>query len=147
MQKISYQPWDQKPQRRRDTTPALAALIVLLIIGGLIMAVFFPPIESVKTGVPVSRKLSTLNYPAVVTQTIGQPVGGTWTLPTSVAAIGDTKYVLDTGNSRILELDAEGHLSATLDRASDSRLDLRQPMSIATDGRRLFVANSLAGER
>jgi len=146
MQKISYQPWDQKPQRRRDASPALAALIVLLIIGGLIMAVFFPPIESVKTGVPVSRKLSTLNYPAVVTQTIGQPVGGTWTLPTSVAAIGDTKYVLDTGNNRILELDAEGRLAATLDRASDSRLDLRQPMSMATDGRRLFVANSLAGE-
>jgi len=145
MEKISYQPWDQKPQRQRDITPALA-LIVLLIVGGLIMAVLFPPIEGVKSGVPVSRKLSTLNYPAVVTQTIGQPVGGKWTLPTSVAAIGDTKYVLDTGNNRILELDAQGHLAATLDSASDSRLDLRQPMAIATDGARLFVANSLASE-
>src|SRR3990172_10451308 len=108
MQKISYQPWDQKPQRRRDASPAIAALIVLLIIGGLIMAVFFPPIEGVKTGVPVSRKLSTLNYPAVVTQTIRQPVGGTWTQPTSVAAIGNARYVVDTGNNRIIELDAEG---------------------------------------
>src|SRR3990172_9487683 len=147
MEKISYQPWGQKPQRRRDTTPALVVLTVLLVIGGLIMAVLFPPIEGVKTGVPVSRKLSTLNYPAVVTQTIGQPVGGTWTLPTSVAAIGNARYVVDTGNNRIIELDAEGRLAATLDRASDSRLDLRQPMSMATDGRRLFVANSLAGER
>ena len=146
MEKTSYQPWDQKPQRRRDTTSVLGGLIVLLIVGGLITAVLFPPIEGVKTGVPVSRKLSTLNYPAVVTQTIGQPVGGTWTLPTSVAAIGDARYVVDTGNNRIVELDAEGHLAATLDRATDSRLDLRQPMSIATDGRRLFVANSLAGE-
>jgi DNA-binding beta-propeller fold protein YncE len=87
-----------------------------------------------------------LNYPAQVTQSIGQPVGGTWTLPTSVATIHDTKFVLDTGNNRILELDADGRLGAVLDSSSDERLALWQPMSIATDGSRLFVANSLAGE-
>jgi hypothetical protein len=43
----------------------------------------------------VSRKISTLNYPAQVAQRIGQPVGGTWTLPTSVATLGDMKFVLD----------------------------------------------------
>lgn len=146
MEKISYEPWNQKPQGRRDAMPVFGVVIALLIVGGLIMAVLFPPIEGVKTGVPVSRKMSTLNYPAQVAQSIGQPVGGTWTLPTSVATLGDTKFVLDTGNNRILELDAEGRLVATLDGTIDERLDLRQPMSIATDGSRLFVANSLAGE-
>jgi DNA-binding beta-propeller fold protein YncE len=146
MEKISYEPWSPQPRRRRDTTAAFGAVIAVLIALGLIMFVLFPPIEGVKTGVPVSRKISTLNYPAALTRTIGQPVGGTWTLPTSAATLGDTTFVLDTGNNRILELDAQGRLAGTLVGTADGRLDLRQPMSIATDGSRLFVANSLAAE-
>jgi len=146
MGKISYEQLNQQPRGRRNATSAFGVVIALLIVGGLIVAVLFPPVEGVKTGVPVSRKVSTLNYPAVVTQTVGQPMGGTWTLPTSVATIGDARFVLDTGNNRILELDTRGHLTNTFDLATDGRLNLRQPMSIATDGSRLFVANSLAAE-
>lgn len=146
MVKISYEKWESGPQSRRDTISPLGAVIGLLIVIGLIIAVLFPPIEGVKTGVPVSRKISTLNYPAVVTQTIGKPLGGTWTLPTSVATLGDSRFVLDTGNNRILELDAQGRLTATLESTPGGRLDFQQPMSIATDGSRLYVANSLAGE-
>lgn len=146
MEKISYQPWEPGPQRRGALMSPLGAVIAFLIVIGLILAVLFPPIEGVKTGVPVSRKISPLNYPAVVTQTIGQPVGGTWTLPTSAVRLGDTTFVLDTGNNRVLELDSQGRLAATLDGTTDGRLDFRQPMSIATDGSQLFVANSLAGE-
>lgn len=144
--KISYEQSGPEPHGRRDSMSPFGAVIALLIVVGLVVAVLFPPIEGVKTGVPVSRKLSPLTYQAVVTQTIGQPVGGTWTLPTSVATLGDAKFVLDTGNNRILELDAEGRLAATVEATPDGQLDLRQPMSIATDGSRLFVANSLAGE-
>ena len=146
MQKISYEPWNQMPQKRRDVLAVFGAAITLLVAFVFIMAVLFPPIEGEKTGVPVSRKISTLNYPAAVTQTIGQPVGGRWTLPTSAATLGDATFVLDTFNNRILELDAEGRLAATLDATIDKRLNLQQPMAIATDGSRLFVANSLAGE-
>jgi DNA-binding beta-propeller fold protein YncE len=146
MEKMTYEPWNPEPQRRRNATPLFGALIALLIAVGLIIAVLFPPIEGVKTGVPVSRKLSTLNYPAELMQTIGQPRGGTWTLPTSAVTLGDTTFVLDTGNNRILGLDEQGRLVATLEAASNGRLDLRQPMSIASDGSRLLVANSLASE-
>ncbi|MEO6196783.1 MAG: NHL repeat-containing protein [Dehalococcoidia bacterium] len=146
MEKTTYEQWNRKPPRRRDAISAFGAVIALLIAGGLIMAVLFPPIEGVKTGVPVSRKISTLNYPATISQSIGQPVGGTWLLPTSVAMIDGTKYVLDTGNNRILALDSEGRLVGTLDGTSDPGLDLRQPMAITTDGGSLFVANALAGQ-
>jgi DNA-binding beta-propeller fold protein YncE len=144
MDKSTYDQWEQQGSRRRDTVPAVAAVLVLLVAGGLIMAILFPPFEGVKSGVPVSRKLSTLNYGATAVQTIGQPIGGTWLLPTSAVVIDGTRYVLDTGNNRIVGLDAEGQLTATL--APSSGGELRQPMAIATDGGRIFVANSLAGE-
>ena len=44
MEKISYEPWNQKPQRRRDATSVFGVVIALLIVAGLIMAVLFPPI-------------------------------------------------------------------------------------------------------
>jgi tripartite motif-containing protein 71 len=124
----------------------VGAVIALLIAGGLILAVLFPPIEGVKSGVPVSRKLSTLNYPATVDQTIGQPLGGEWLLPTAAAAIGDTLYVLDTGNNRVLGVDSAGRVVATLGPRFDGLTELQQPMSLATDGSRLYIANSLAAE-
>src|SRR3990172_3077070 len=148
MQKISYQPWDQKPQRRRDTTPALAALIVLLIIGGLIMAVFFPPIESVKTGVPVSRKFSTLNYPAVVTQTIAQP-GGRMPRPIGVVVAGDGSIIVsDADNHRVLILDPEGqrvNSFGTGTRARGSQ-GLNVPGGLALDAAgNIYVVDTLNG--
>jgi DNA-binding beta-propeller fold protein YncE len=146
MEKTTYEQWNRKPQKRHDVLAVFGAAMTLLVAFVFIMAVLFPPIEGDKTGVPVSRKISALNYPATVTQSIGQPVGGRWTLPTSAVTLGDATFVLDTFNNRILKLDAQGRLLATLDVTSDSLLDLQQPMSIATDGSRLFVANSLAGE-
>lgn len=144
MDKSTYGHWGSKAGRRRDTVSAVAAVLVLLVAGGLIIAVLFPPFEGVKSGVPVSRKLSTLNYEATVLQSVGQPIGGTWLLPTSGVVVDSTLYVLDTGNNRILGLDSGGHLTATL--APGSGGEFRQPMAIATDGGRLFVANSIASE-
>jgi hypothetical protein len=143
---MSYEQWSESPPRRRNPVFVVGAGIAALIIGAIIIVVIFPPVQVLQTGVPVSRKISTLNYPAAVSQTIGQPVGGKWLLPTAAAVIGDRIFVLDTSDNRILELDTAGHLVATLDGASVNGLELRQPMSIATDGTRLFVANSLAGQ-
>src|SRR4030065_479712 len=55
-------------------------------------------------------------------------------------------FVLDTENTRILMLDETGRVTATFDSTSDERLGLRGPMAIASDGRSLFVANSLAAQ-
>lgn len=126
--------------------PRLVALVALVVVAGAVLAVLFPPIEATNTGIPVSRKVSQLVYPATVVSEIGQPAGGEWLLPAGLARIGDATFVLDTGNNRILKLDEGGRVLATLDSTSDGRLDLQQPMAIATNGSWLFVANSLAGE-
>jgi hypothetical protein len=61
MEKSVYEQWDQRPNRRRDGLSAAAAILTLLIAGGLIVAILFPPLEGVPSGVPVSGN-STLNY-------------------------------------------------------------------------------------
>ena len=115
-------------------------------MAGAAIAVLFPPIEGTSTGIPVSRKVSDLVYSASVERELGQPVDGAWLLPTAVVNVGDATFVLDTGNNRILKLDKAGGVTATLDRTSDERLDLRQPMAMTSDGQRLIVANSLAAQ-
>jgi DNA-binding beta-propeller fold protein YncE len=81
-----------------------------------------------------------------VVSEISQPEGGAWLLPSGLALIGESTFVLDTGNDRILKLDPQGRVLATLDSTTDARLDSQQPMAMATDGSRMFVANSLASE-
>lgn len=144
MEQVPYDPWPQTSNRRSRAATFLGVLVAILMVVGVLVAVLFPPIEGVKSGVPVSRKMSTLNYPASLVQNIGQPIGGTWLLPTSVAGIENTLFVLDTGNNRILVVDSEGELVSTLGSAEG--IDLQQPMSITTDGDSLYVANSLVGE-
>ena len=144
MERTSY-PWE-KPQREGGLNPRLAVLVGMIVAAAAVVAVLFPPIEATHTGIPVSRKVSQLVYPATLVSEMSQPEGGTWLLPSGLARIGEFTFVLDTGNDRILKLDEQGRVLATLDSALDGRLDLQQPMAMATDGSRLFVANSLASE-
>jgi DNA-binding beta-propeller fold protein YncE len=144
MDSTYYDP--RKQQKQGGARPRIVLVIVLLIMAGATIAVLFPPIEGTSTGIPVSRKVSDLVYSASVERELGQPVDGTWLLPTAVVHVGDATFVLDTGNNRILKLDEAGAVTATLDRASDERLDLRQPMAMTSDGQRLIVANSLAAQ-
>jgi DNA-binding beta-propeller fold protein YncE len=60
--------------------------------------------------------------------------------------VGESTFVLDTGNDRVLKLDSSGNLLETLDAGRDAHLDFQQPMAMATDGERLYIANSLASE-
>ncbi len=144
MDTTSYGSWEQRKQG--GARPRLVLVIVLLIMAGAAIAVLFPPIEGTSTGIPVSRKVSDLVYPASVERELGRPVDGTWLLPTAVVNVGDATFVLDTGNNRILKLDSAGGVTATLDSASDGQLDLNQPMAMTSDGQRLIVANSLAAQ-
>jgi DNA-binding beta-propeller fold protein YncE len=120
--------------------------MALVILAGAALAIFFPPIEGPRTGVPASRKVSSLTYPAVIVSEIAQPVGDQWLLPAAITRAGDTTFVLDTGNNRILELDDSGHVLGTIGEALGENVHLQQPMAMASDGQHLYVANSLGAE-
>jgi DNA-binding beta-propeller fold protein YncE len=90
--------------------------------------------------------VSQLNYPAKVLQTIQQPSGDTWLLPASAVPAGDAIFVVDTGNDRLLKLDRDGRVGAAIGGGFAEGLELQQPMALSSDGRRLFIANSLASE-
>ncbi len=66
-------------------------------------------------------------------------------MPADVALLDDRIFVLDTNNSRILEIDAEGDVLQVLDVNGDSRLALQAPMAMTVHGGQLYVANSGAG--
>jgi len=101
MERTSY-PWE-KPQREGGLNPRLAVLVGMIVAAAAVVAVLFPPIEATHTGIPVSRKVSQLVYPATLVSEMSQPEGGTWLLPSGLARIGEFTFVLDTGNDRILK--------------------------------------------
>jgi DNA-binding beta-propeller fold protein YncE len=66
-------------------------------------------------------------------------------MPADLALVDDRIFVLDTNNSRILEIDDAGEVLQELDVQSDSRLALQNPMAMTAHEGRLYVANSGAG--
>jgi sugar lactone lactonase YvrE len=94
------------------------------------------------TGIHVSR----LVYPAPFLKGIDGPTGDAWTIPADAVTVGDDTFVLDTGNNRIFRLARDGATLATFGTQLDSANTLQLPMAIATDGKRLFVANSMGAE-
>jgi sugar lactone lactonase YvrE len=86
-----------------------------------------------------------LAYPAELVRDLAQPSGDEWLLPSGVTRLAASTFVLDAANDRLLELDDSGQvLRAVGPELGGSRF--RQPMAVATDGQRLFVANSLGAE-
>lgn len=143
MQTGSYGMWGAErllPAERHKKLLTIAALGLLsLATAAYILPTFL--VGSGATGVKVSR----LVYPASLVQSIDKPVDGSWTIPADAVTVGDATFVLDTGNNRIVKLSPDGHVLATLGPHLDTGTALQMPMAIATDGRSLFVANSLAG--
>jgi DNA-binding beta-propeller fold protein YncE len=131
--------------RQEGVRPLLALATGLVILAGVTLAIFFPPIEGPRTGIPASRKVSTLSYPAQVVSEFAQPSSGQWLLPASLTRVGDATFVLDTGHKRIFKLDDSGQVVGTIEEGASGDVPLQQPMAIASDGERLFVADSLAG--
>ena len=149
MTDISYDEYGW-PRARKQGRPALRLLLAaaLLATAGALAGIVMLPAESQREGeTPQVRGVTELVYPASVAERWPEPVNGRWVLPAGLAvAPGGSVFVLDTGENRILALDEKGRVTATFDKASDQRLDLRGPMAIASDGRSLFVANSLAAQ-
>jgi DNA-binding beta-propeller fold protein YncE len=67
---------------------------------------------------------------------------GDYDQPADVAELDGLVYVLDTGNNRILTQDQAGNVLQVVDGSRDGEPDLRGAMSITTDGRHLYVANT-----
>ncbi|MDP2948245.1 MAG: hypothetical protein Q8P22_01740 [Chloroflexota bacterium] len=120
----------------------LVALGLVALLGLVVYLVaFFPQRASnprVTTSVFQAALMEHLQAP--------QPLDGqppiTWNQPAGMAVLHGTRFVLDTGNDRILELDDAGAVRAIIDRTIDERVALQGPMAIASDGEYLYVANS-----
>ncbi len=122
-------------------------LLALLGLGllGLVSLIFIAPAllpTAGSTGTHVSR----LVYPAAFLRGIDGPADGAWTVPADAVTVGDDTFVLDTGNNRIFRLGPDGATLATWGTQLDSANSLQMPMAIATNGKQLFVANSLGAE-
>jgi len=154
MERLPYDPYATAGRRLPGVLLALALLLVaaVLVAGVVSLSAGKPLIwQGGLTGggevqTQQAEGVSELNYPAEVLQTIQQPSGDTWLLPASAVPAGDAIFVVDTGNDRLLEIGADGGVAAVIGGASSEGLDLQQPMALSSDGRRLFVANSMASE-
>src|SRR3990172_3972329 len=133
-------------------------VVLLALVGLIAVAAVVASVVSLSAGKPLiwqsglnggetgetghAEGVSQLLYPAEVLQTLPQPSGDDWLLPSSAVPAEGATFVLDTGNDRLLKLGPDGGVVATIDSASSKGLELQQPLALASDGRRLFIANS-----
>ena len=131
--------------RRAIQRLVLAGALVLTACA--VAGVLFLPSESTANEEQVlSRGLSRLVFPATVVGRVPAPVDGPFRLPAAAVTIGNTTFVIDTGDARLLKLDKDGKVTATFDTSTDPQLVFKQPMAIVSDGNKLYIANSLASE-
>ncbi len=144
LERRGYGLWGAEQLLPAERHLRLLALFALALLG-LISLVFIAPAllpGAGSTGTHVSR----LVYPASFLRGIDGPAGDAWTVPADAVTVGDNTFVLDTGNNRIFRLGPDGATLATWGSRLDSANSLNMPMAIDTDGKRLFVANSLGAE-
>ena len=133
---------------------AIRLALGVLIAGALVVGVLFVlradrvllqlnSVEIEEETVP-PEGISQQVFPASLSLEISRPVAGGWLLPVAALPADEAIFVLDTGNDRVLKLDQDGAILGVFDKSSDERLDLLQAMAMATDGERLYIANSLA---
>ena len=143
-----YSPYGEKqPSQSRWAMKVLAAAALILTVSAVWAVLFLPAGEhggeAEETHLPflgVSHQV----YPATLTAEMPQPGGDTWLFPGGVLEAGGATFVLDTGHNRILKLEG-GSVTATMGGAPDGPL-LVDAMAMATDGQRIYVANSAAAQ-
>jgi DNA-binding beta-propeller fold protein YncE len=137
-----------------EGAPVIRLALGALLAGAVLVGVFFVlrtgrihlPLNSVElheAAVPAGG-ISQQVFPALLSIEISQPAGESWLLPVAAVPADEAIFVLDTGNNRVLKLDRDGAVLGIFDKSSDGRLDLQEPMALATDGKHLYIANSLA---
>ena len=127
------------PAGRRARILSLAVLAVLALAVVFFIAPALRPVARESS----TTRISTAVYPSSLAWTLQHPGQGDWLMPADAVVIDDAIFVLDTGNNRLLKLDQDGGRVTVL-ASHDTGPALQMPMAIATDGRRLFIANSLA---
>jgi DNA-binding beta-propeller fold protein YncE len=142
---ITYDPYGQ-PTRSR---PVMKVLLGLALLGTLaaLAGMFLIPAEhhAAEPPMPV-RGVSRHIYPATLVQQIATPAGGeSWLLPAAAAPTDEGLFIVDTGNNRILQLDASAHVAATFGPNAAVPVALNQPMDMVAANGKLYVANSLGG--
>jgi len=151
MTDISYDEYGwPRPKPKKESRSALKLLLTLALLataGALAGIVMLPAESQPEEATPQVTGVTDLVYPASLVDRLAEPANGRWVLPADLTVTPDgSVFVLDTEDNRILMLDETGRVTATFDSTSDKRLDLRGPMAIASDGRSLYVANSLAAQ-
>lgn len=141
--------WQSKgPSGKRRVGPmafGLAMAVLLMLAAAMATAAFIA--ERVE-----SSRVSVKAFPAALVQHLELPAAseqvepGAWKQPSGVAVLAGRWFVLDTGNGRILEVDASGTVQRVLDRSWDERLVLDEPMAITSDDQYLYIANSGASQ-
>jgi sugar lactone lactonase YvrE len=87
---------------------------------------------------PVTQHIQELDY-------IGGPDAGGYLQPADAAVQHGIRYVLDTGNNRILAIEQAGPVSAIIAPQEEVGSLLNGAMAIASDGDVLYIANTGAG--
>ena len=142
-----YDPFGKRPPSQGGLGVARILLTVVALLAiGLVAIISMLRLGLLGAEGGDGRRVTDMVYPAGFVGQLEQPGGGEWLLPFDALRIGSDTFVLDSGNGRILKLGADGTIAAILDRSSDPNLDLKRPMAMATDGQRLYVANSPASQ-
>jgi DNA-binding beta-propeller fold protein YncE len=69
-----------------------------------------------------------------------------WDEPSDISVVGESIYILDTGNNRILVLNHEGQVSKIIGETGESKDVLREPESFYVLEDSIYVANTGASE-
>ncbi len=116
--------------------PSTSLLTAIATACAVIIAVL--AVAALRQDAP-GRGATAAAFPARLTAELAPPrdTSMAWREPAAVA-IGERRWLLDTGDNRVLELDADGGVA----RAIVTEPPLSRPMALATDGRDLYVADS-----
>lgn len=119
-----------------------AALGWLVIVAVLVAAVAFVSLAAAPWQGSHGRAQT---FPAELVMDIDPETAG-YRQPADAVELDGVIFALDTGSNRILVQDGAGLVKRVIDGSTDGQPVLRAPMSIASDGRHLYVANSGASE-
>ena len=123
------------------------ALLALFSTAVALLGVFAiaPESEPETRSLPV-RGVTDQIYPSAFALELEPPPDNAWTLPVAAVPVDGATFVLDAGNARILQFDGHGQFVRAFSTATDARLQLKQPMAMVTDGKLLYIANSIASQ-
>jgi sugar lactone lactonase YvrE len=149
-----------KWRRKRYLVAALGAALLVAVVVVVFVIVnpwggkdVVPQSSTSQTVTPIlgqedtgPRQVATEVWPAQLALQIDLNADPKANQPADVALLGDTMFVADTNNGRLLEVSADGKGIRALDKQVDAKLALSGPMAVASYQGQIYVANSLAGQ-